>query len=128
VVVSINGADLTVVDFDIKGSDERFCLGFDCGTGVDDSADEAPAAVCLSLPLPFFFLGLLDREAGGSSDATDSVSNWPGKMVGKATTMGATAPWPFDDVSAWTEGGCLEFFFFPFLFCFGGVESPGFAA
>ena len=61
-VVSISGADLTVVDFDMKGSDERLGLGlgFDCGTGVDDSADEAPAVVCLSLPFPFFFLDFLD--------------------------------------------------------------------
>jgi len=42
-------------------------------------------------------------------------------MVGKVTTMGATAPWSFNDESVWMEVDCLEFFF-PFLFGFGGEE------
>jgi hypothetical protein len=117
------------VDLDVDGSegDERFCLGLDGGTGVDDSADEAPAVVGLSLPLPFFFFDFLDLD-GCSSEATDSASNCPGKTVGKPTTIGEPPALSFDggvDMGAFSSaggGGFFEFFFLPFLFAFEEVD------
>ena len=90
------------------------------------TADEAPAVVCLYTYL-FPSSSWISWIEAGSSDAIDSASSWPDKTVGKATTMGDTAPWSFDDGPAWTKVDCLKFFF-PFLFSFGGVELLGFAA
>jgi hypothetical protein len=123
--MSIDGVDLRVVfDAGVSDADGRLGLGLDCGTGVDDSADEASPAGGLSFPLPFFFfLDFLDKDAGFSSDAIDSASNWPGKTVGKGTTIAAGLA--FDDVSASAEVDFLEFFFLAFLFAIDGVGLVG---
>jgi hypothetical protein len=125
--VSIDGDELRVA-FDIDGSEGsvRFCLGLDGGTGVDDSADEAPAVVGLSLPFLFFFFGFLDWD-GSSSEATDSASNCPGKTVGKPTSIGVTLALPFGNgvnisVFCSTGGDFFVLFFLPFLFAFEEVD------
>ena len=89
---------------------------------MDDSADEAPTAVGLSLPLPFFLFDFLDLD-GCSSEATDSASNCPGKTVGKPTTIGDAPASSFDDgvnMAAFSSAGGDGFFelFLPFLFAF----------
>lgn len=95
--VSIDGAD-PKVDVDVDGSEDgiRFGLGFDGGTGVDDSAEDTPAVTGFSLPLPFFFLVFLDLD-DWLSEATDSASNSPGKTVGKPTIIGDNAAVSLDD-------------------------------
>jgi hypothetical protein len=72
---------------------------------VDDSADEAPAAIGLSLPLPFFFFDFLDLDEC-SSEATDSASNC--KTVRKPTTIGDAPALLFNDgvnVTAFSSAG-----------------------
>ena|ERR1700691_5660984 len=71
---------------------------------VDDSAEEPPAVIGLSPPLPFFFFDFLDLYKC-SLEATESASNCPGKTVGKPTTVGDAPVLSFHDGAAFSSAG-----------------------
>ena len=133
VPVSIEGADLTVglEEGGLAGGDFFFCFCLDVeagGTGIADSAEETTtdsAGVMVVpvafLPFAFFFFDFLGWTCEeGSSDATDSASNCPGRTAGAPTTL--RAAFSPSTVEVGSADADAFFFFFPFFEA--GVEGP----